>query len=274
MASSLAQRGADSAQSAPPRGPALQRPTFDRALTGCKSLLLICGLAVSSCVDFLGDNDAEKRIAGTYILESVDGVLLPALLAPQEGCNRTVRKVAELVLVGGGQDTQPWYSWEIRVDADCQPVPAGVFQGASDMGLYRINSTQLSLRSQMGEGAYTADLEETSGSPSVIKLSHLGNSYRFRRMDDPIGVAYVSAVDQFGQIVEGVILHYTFQHGLEGGGTIGPAGEYGTSGPIGECSIMMTLPAGYELPASQPNPFTVTVVENPAIHVQVILTKL
>jgi hypothetical protein len=237
--------------------------------------MLICSLTVSSCVDFLGDGHAgEKRIAGTYILESVDAVTLPATVPAQAGCNRTVRKVAVLVLAGGGSETQPWYSWEIKIDADCQPVPASVFQGTDDTGLWRIHSTQLSLRSQMGEGAYTADLEETSGRPSVIKLSHLGNSYRFRRMDDPTGVVFVRVVDQFGQTVEGVILHFTFRYGLEGGGTIGAAGEFGTSGPIGECSIEMTPPPGYEVPASQPNPFTVTLVEHPAIHVQATLTKL
>jgi hypothetical protein len=37
---------------------------------------------------------------------------------------------------------------------------------------------------------------------------------------------------------------------------------------------MMTPPPGYEVPASQPNPFTVTLVEGPAINVQATLTKL
>ena len=252
----------------------MQRRTFDRALAGSNALLLICTLTVSSCVDFLGRNDAEKRVAGTYILESVDGITLPAPVPAQAGCNRTVRKVGLLVLAGGGSETKPWYHWTIRIDADCQPVPASVFQGTDDTGLFSIHSDQLSLRSQMGEGVHTAVLEKTSGSPPAIRLSHLGTSYRFRRMDDPTGVVYVRVVDQSGQIVEGVILHFAFQHGLEGGGTIGPAGEFGTGGPIGECSIMMTLPPGYELPASQPNPFTVIVVENPSIHIQITLTKL
>jgi len=35
----------------------------------------------------------------------------------------------------------------------------------------------------------------------------------------------------------------------------------------------MTPPSGYEVPASQLNPFTVTVIEG-AIHVQATLTKL
>lgn len=236
--------------------------------------MLIPSFALSACINILGGGDAEKRVAGTYILESVNGVALPASVAAQEGCNRTVRKVAVLALSGGGPDAQPSYGWEIKIDADCEPVPAGVFQGADDVGSWGLQSTQLSLKSMKGRGAYTAELEQSSGKPSAVTLSDLGISYRFRRMDDPTGVVFVKVVDQFGQTVEGVILLFTFRYGLEGGGTIGPAGEFGTGGPVGECTIKMTLPPGYELPASQPNPFTVTVVDNPPTHVQVMLTKL
>jgi hypothetical protein len=74
-------------------------------------------------------------------------------------------------------------------------------------------------------------------------------------------VVFVKVFDQFGQPVEGVILLFTFRYGLEGGETMGPALEVGTGGPVGKCTIKMTPPPGYEVPASQPNPFTVTVVE-------------
>jgi hypothetical protein len=239
-----------------------------------RPLVLVSTAALSACNSILFGGDAEKRVAGTYILESVDGVTLPAPVAPQEGCNRTVRRVATFSLSAAGPDVQPMYDWEIKIDADCQPVPAGVFQGADDVGLWSAESTHLSFRSMKGQGAYTASVEESSGKPSAITLSYLGNSYRFRRMDDPIGVVFIKVFDQFGQPVEGVILHFTFLYGLEGGGTIGPALEYGTSGPVGECTIKMTPPEGYEVPATQPNPFTVTLVQGPAIHVQATLTKL
>jgi len=239
-----------------------------------RPLLLISSVALSACNSILFGGDAEKRVAGTYILESVDGTPLPAPVAPQQGCPRTVRKVAIFSLSAAGPDTRPSYGWEIKIDADCQPVPAGVFQGADDVGNWNAESTQLSFRSWVGLGSYTASVEKSSGgSPSAITLSYLGNSYRFRRMDDPTGVVFVKVFDQFGQPVEGVILHFTFRYGLEGGGTIGPALEFGTSGPVGECTIKMTPPPGYEVPASQPNPFTVTVVEG-AINVQATLTKL
>ncbi|MGZ3332257.1 MAG: hypothetical protein ACXU9O_11280 [Gemmatimonadaceae bacterium] len=238
-----------------------------------RPLVLVSTVALSACSSILGGDDAEKRFAGFYILDSVDGTTLPAPVAPQQGCPRTVRKVATLSLSAGGPDTRPTYNWEIRVDADCQPVPAGVFQGADDLGNWNAQSAQLSFTSIVGEGAYPASVEENSGNPTTITFSYLGNSYRFRRMDDPIGVVFVKVFDQFGQPVEGVVLHFAFRYGVEGGGTIGPALEFGTSGPVGECAIMMTPPAGYEVPASQPNPFTVTVVEG-AIHVQATLTKL
>jgi hypothetical protein len=246
----------------------------DEAPMRYKVALLICVLALPSCIAIFGYGDAEKRFAGLYILESVDGVALPAPLAPQQGCNRTVRKVGTFSLSPAGPDVVPMYDWEIKVDADCQPVPTGVFQGESDVGNWRLHSTHASLNSLTGKGAYGADFEESSGPTPSVTLSYLGNSYRFRRFDEPFGVVYVTVVDQFGQPVEPVILHFTFQHGLEGGGTIGPAYEFGTSGPVGECSIRMTPPPGYEVPASQPNPFTVTLVESPAIHVQAKLTKL
>jgi hypothetical protein len=240
-----------------------------------KSILLICIFALTSCRAIFGYGDAEKRFAGFYILESVDGVTLPAPISPQEGCNRTVRNVGTFSLSPAGSDVQPMYDWEIKVDVDCQPVPAGVFQGESDVGNWRLNSTHASLRSLIGKGVYDADFEESSGATPTITLSYLGNSYRFRRLDDPMGVVFVTVVDQFGQPVEGVVLHFTFQHGLESGGTIGPAHEFGVRGPVGECSIKMTPPNGYEVPASQPNPFTVTIVEEPtAIHVEAKLTKL
>ena len=239
-----------------------------------RPLVLVSTAALSACNIILFGGDAEKRVAGTYILESVDGTPLPAPVAPQQGCPRTVRKVAVFSLSAGGSDSRASYDWEIKIDADCQPVPAGVFQGADDVGNWNAESTKLSFRSWVGQGAYTASVEESSGKPSAITLSYLGNAYRFRRMDDPTGVVFIKVFDQFGQPVEGVILHFTFRYGLEGGGTIGPALEFGTRGPVGECAIMMTPPPGYEVPASQPNPFTVTLVEGPAINVQATLTKL
>jgi hypothetical protein len=238
-----------------------------------RPLVLVSIAALSACSGILGGDDAEKRFAGVYTLESVDGTALPAPVAPQQGCPRTVRKVATFSLSAAGPDVRPLYDWEIRVDADCQPVPAGVFQGADDVGSWSAQSTKLSFTSAVGQGAYTASVEEHAGSPPAIILSYLGNSYRFRRMDDPIGVVFVRVFDQFGQPVEGVVLHFTFRYGLEGGGTIGPALEFGTSGPVGECAILMTPPPGYEVPTSQANPFTVTVIEG-AIHVQATLTKL
>jgi hypothetical protein len=238
-----------------------------------RPIVLVSTAALSACSSILGGDDAEKRFAGFYILESVDGTALPAPVAPQQGCPRTVRKVATFSLSAAGPDVRAMYDWEIRVDADCQPVPAGVFQGADDVGNWNAQSTQLSFTSLVGQGAYTASVEENAGSPPAIILSYLGNSYRFRRMDDPTGVVFVKVFDQFGQPVEGVVLHFAFRYGLEGGGTIGPALEFGTSGPVGDCAIMMTPPSGYEVPASQPNPFTVTVIEG-AIHVQATLTKL
>lgn len=238
-----------------------------------KSVLLSSLLVLSSCTDFLGGGD-EKRIAGFYILERVNGVVLPASLAPEQGCNRTVRKVGQLSLSGRGPDVAPMYDWTFTVDADCQPVPAGVFRGAGDVGGWRLDSPQLSFTSMMDKGRYGAVVEEIPGNPPAVTLVYLGNSYRFRRIDDPTGVVFVQFTDQLGKPVAGVRLLFAFRYGLEGGGTTPETGWFGTRGHVGDCQISFTPPDGYEVPSTQPNPISVKVVEGPALWVYVSLTKV
>jgi hypothetical protein len=129
----------------------------------------------------------------------------------------------------------------------------------------------------MGRGSYSAALEETPGNPPAITFANAGNSYRFvriMRFDDPPGVIFVDVVDQSGQPVRGVVLMFSFANGLEGGGTTPDSGELGLRGVVGECKISITPPAGYAVPASQPNPISVTVVEGQAPHIKATLTKL
>jgi hypothetical protein len=94
------------------------------------------------------------------------------------------------------------------------------------------------------------------------------------RFDDPQGVVFVDVADQFGEPVAGVVLIFTFANGLEGGGTTPASGEFGSRGVVGACSIQLTPPAGYSVPASQPNPISVTVVDGQALRVKATLTKL
>ena len=240
------------------------------------SVLAFSMLALSSCVNSMGGREDQQRISGLYVLERVDGVLIPAPVAPQQGCNRTVRN-GILTISAAGPDVQPFYDWSFPIDADCKPVPPGVFQGATDVGTWRFQSTLLAFNSMKSHGSYTAALEETSGNPPAITFAHLGSSYRFVRLmrfDDPQGVVYVRVVDQFGALVAGVQLIFTFANGLQEGGTTPASGEYGTGGVVGECKISITPPAGYVVPASQPNPLSVQVVTGPPLRVQVTLTKL
>jgi hypothetical protein len=241
------------------------------------SLLVIALLGVSSCVNSMGGRDDQERIAGVYILQSVDGLAIPASLAPQQGCNRTVQN-GTFTISAAGPDVVPEYDWSIAIPADCQPVPSGVDQGGDDVGNWGFQkATQLSFNSVMGLGSYSAALEETPGDPPAITFATAGNSYRFvrvMRFDDPQGVIYVDVVDQSAQPVRGVVLNFTFANGLEGGGTTPDSGELGVRGVVGVCKISITPPAGYAVLASQSNPLSVTVVENQAPHVTVSLTKL
>lgn len=242
----------------------------------CASALVFTLLALASCTNTVAGREDQDRISGRYVLTQVDGLAIPTPVAPQQGCNRTVRK-GIFTISAAGPDVLPMYDWTISIDPSCQPIPPGVAQGADDVGTWSFNSTQLPFKSMKGQGAYSATLEEASGSPPAISFAYLGNSYRFvriMRFDDPQGGVFVKVVDQNGQPVAGVRLIFTFANGLQGGGTTPASGEFGTGGVVGECKISVTPPAGYEVPASQPNPVSVTVVQGPDLRIQVSLKKL
>jgi hypothetical protein len=241
------------------------------------SILGLALFAGASCSNTVGGKDDQERIAGIYFLQSVNGAAIPAAVAAQQGCNRTVQRGTFSISVGG-PDARPMYDWSIAVAADCQPVPSGVDQGGDDVGNWGFKeSTQLTLGSMMGRGFYSASLEETGGNPPAVTFSNAGNSYRFVRImrwDDPRGLVFVDVVDQSGQPVSGVVLVFTDANGIQGGGTTQASGEVFTESVVGECKISITPPSGYALPTSQPNPVSVTVVEGQAQHVNVTLTKL
>jgi hypothetical protein len=239
--------------------------------------LALALLAVSSCVNSTGGRDDQDRIAGVYVLQSVDGVAVPAPIAPQQGCNRTVRDGKFSISVGGA-DTRPMYDWTIAIPADCQPVPSGVYEGGDDVGNWGFrNSNQLSFASMMGLGSYTATLKETLGNPPTVIIANAGNSYRFVRVmrwDDPRGLVYVRVVDQTGQPVVGVVLVFTDPHGFGSGSTTQESGEVFSESVVGECKIRIAPPEGYSVPGSQPNPVSVSIVEGSPVHIVVTLTKL
>jgi hypothetical protein len=243
----------------------------------CAPIVIFALGALSSCTNSVGGRDDQERIAGVYTVQSVDGAPIPAPIAPQQGCNRTVQK-GIFTLSPAGPDVVPQYDWTINIAANCQPVPSGVDQGSDDVGNWRFrSSTALAFSSLMSHGSYQATLEESVGSQPAITFAYAGNSYRFvriMRFDDPQGVVFVDVVDQFGQPVEGVVLQYVFANGLQAGGTTPSSGEIGNRGVVGECRISVTPPSGYSVPTSQSNPISVTVLDGQAIHVNVTLTKL
>jgi hypothetical protein len=232
--------------------------------------LLLLVLVLTSCFSIFGDRWDENRISGFYILERVDGVPVPAALSPEQGCNRTVN-LGTLSLSGGGPDIGPRFTWTIRIVNDClPPLPLGN-PGVEEGGSWRLHSgQQLSMMS--ARGGYSATVEEASGQPPAVTFDYLGNSYRFRRIDDPTGVVFLKFVDQFGQPVSGVVFQTALPYGLEGGGTV--MDEFGTSGHVGEWTISFTPPEGYTVPPSQANPFVLTVPDEPPLHVTITLTKL
>lgn len=202
--------------------------------------------------------------------------MIPTTIAPQQGCNSIVRK-GMFTISPAGADVQPMYDWSVSIEVDCQPIPAGVIQGADDVGTWHFESTEISFSSMKKRGRYSAILQEASGSEPRISFSDLGNSYRFKRImkpDDPRGTVFVKVTDQSGQPVGGVGLVFVFTNGLEGGGTTPASGEFGTSGIVGECIIRITLPTGYAFAPTQTNPVSVTVVDGPPVHLQVSLIRL
>ena len=250
---------------------------FSKRYASSGSIFILALFALSSCVNSVGSAADQERIAGVYTLQSVDGLAMPTAVAPQQGCNRIVQKGTFSISVGG-PDARPTYDWSIAIPADCQPVPAGVYQGGDDVGNWGFRkSTQLSLSSMMGAGSYSAVVEETAASAPAITFAIAGNSYRFVRImrwDDPRGLVFVDVVDQSAQPVAGVVLVFTDANGLQGGGTTQQSGEVFSESVVGECKIGITPPSGYAVPASQPNPVSVTVAEGSAVHINVTLTKL
>jgi hypothetical protein len=255
----------------------MRQPKFSKSRANRVPILALALLAVSSCVNSTGGRDDQDRIAGVYVLQSVDGVAVPAPIAPQQGCNRTVRDGKFSISVGGA-DSRPMYDWSIAIPADCQPVPSGVYEGGDDVGNWGFkNSNQLLFASMMGRGSYTAALEETPGNPPSVTIANSGNSYRFVRVmrwDDPRGLVFVNVVDQTGVPVPGVVLVFTDVNGFAMGGTTQESGQVLSERVVGECKISITPPAGYEVPTSQPNPVSVSIVEGSPVHITVTLTKL
>ena len=239
-------------------------------------LFLLFGLAAAlSCTNSQALREDQLRISGFYLLKDVDGVLLPAPVSPQQGCNRVVRN-GDLNLLPTGVDVSATYTWSVAIVAECTPVPPGVSQGKTDFGFWDYGNPQLSFRSQKDLGNYSPRLEEISGLPPVVTISYLGNSYRFvlvQHRDAPTGVVYLKFVDQAGQPVSGVVFTVEFPNGLSGGGQTPESGEYGERGVIGEWIITIVPPAGYDVPTSQANPFSVSVAKGDVLHLQVSLTK-
>ena len=234
-------------------------------------------LTLTSCIDSTGSRDDRERISGLYTLRSVDGVAIPAPIAPQQGCNRTVRDGIFTISVGGS-DSRPMYDWSIAIPTDCQPVPPGVDQGDDDVGNWQFHqSSQLSFSSMMGRGSYGAALEETPGNPPAVTIAYAGNSYRFVRLmrfDDPQGVVYVDFVDQAGQRVAGVRLIFTFANGLQGGGTTPDSENSALEALLGSAKSALRRPRAMWCPLRSQIPSRCQLSKVPPLRVHVSLTKI
>jgi hypothetical protein len=240
-----------------------------------KLLLPLVLAAAFSCTNSQALREDQRRISGIYLLKEIDGAALPASLPPEQGCNREVRN-GNLELFQSGVDAGATYTWSVAIMADCTPIPPGVAQGTSDYGFWDYGSVELSFRSKRDFGNYNPGLEEKSGLPPAVTIAYLGNSYRFvlaQRWDAPTGVVFVKFVDQAGQPVSGVVLTFEFPNGLSGGGQTPESGEFGTRGAVGDWAIAVVPPAGYAVPASQANPFSVSVAKDDAQRLQVSLVK-
>lgn len=139
---------------------------------------LMCLCAISSCAIGLGGGDDVRRVSGIYTLQQVDGNPVPAAIAAQQGCNRTVRE-GRLTLAPGREDLLPHYTWSIAIDTDCDPVPSGVFQGRDDVGSWSFSPSSLEFESRMDLGRYATALEDGQQSELAVTVTHLGNAYRF-----------------------------------------------------------------------------------------------
>ena len=135
-----------------------------------------CGLLcfVISCVSSTGP---IGPLVGSYVLESVNDVSLPAPAMPSNACTRVIRE-GSLILDPNAADARPFFLWEARATETCAGTSVDVGVVARDVGRWAVRSGDVSFDGQ--SGSYTGKTASTSTS-MVVRFQYNGDVYAFRK---------------------------------------------------------------------------------------------
>lgn len=227
------------------------------------SLALFPGLAACSNASGVGP-EVGAEASGVYVLDSIDGVRLPAAAPGGAGDPSCPTMITDGVLVLRPQtvDALPLYDLAVFARPACDsvrfpnPRPA-----VSEIGNWSRVGTSLRFTSR--SSATSLGAIETSGSAIRITSTFVGRTYAFHRVRPYRAAASyvsISIVDESGRVVDGARVSSRTSDGIvECCGLSGSGSALLIMGPPGSGSVRVWVdpPAGYSIAPAQSNPIDV-----------------
>ena len=228
-----------------------------------------CGLWTSEANGW-----AEAReVAGTYVLESINGAPATGPAGPLAGCPQP-GSLGELSLGGPAADAGPLYGLEIR------PAP-GVAPTVRDAGDWSVRNELVRFASSpaYGRGTYTGEVHRDAEHTARVTITLGGDRFAFQRLrlwDDASawGLIRVTSVDTAGVLAPGLLVQFRAPDGIESPGVVVYEQGFATGGPPGAWYISLTPPTGYRLAATQPERLCLTVQARAEAALRVVLEPL
>lgn len=247
-----------------------------RMATLVKAGILAC-VILASCIraGVTDVTEADFEVSGRWVLESVDGLELPADVPSHDGCVATVLG-GELSLSVAKGEVLPLYIWSAGGPERCGSTVKESVRLDDDFGSWTRRESTIHFRRYQSEDRYPGEMVGTGDLQSLLSFRRGSHTYSFRhlrRSDAPRGYIQVTVVDESGVLVDGAKLNFLAPDGLQSGGTTPLSGTFTTTGPPGEWQVTVTPPIGYVVPAAQPNPVRITMAANAMAHVRFELAR-
>ena len=221
----------------------------------------LCGV-VLGCSTPVHTSPEMRAVAGSYLLNRVDGIGLPFSLPPEQNCSRSI-PLGTLDLILPSAEAAPIFSWDVGIRVGCTPVPPTISQETKDFGTWKVSEDRvITYASDKGRGIYRGTHTPSNGTDLFAMVPADGHTYSFRRIrsaDTPYGLLFVKLVDESNAPVAGATLRVAFPNGETGGGTTLSNGEFGLQGVVGKWNVDVTPPLGHVIASAQSNPSIVSV---------------